>query len=232
MRRLWPLALLLSITACAGLEDSVRDLNRSLYRSWSGNDTPSQRRTVSGADSGEAVPCFSSETGLLYVSQTGRCAAGFTAVPAAEAERAFGGVGRDNDNAAGSTPQRNVAAATGGAMALCYEDRQGQIFEAASCPPGSRWINSAEAVSLRDAQQAGASWCYFAGRRLLYRSRACRPGDQTLDVAQAEAMWDTLPPDRRPRQRPAQASGGTEAVPPVQAAPRGGVSATPLPPTR
>lgn len=232
MKRLWPLALLLSIAGCAGLEDSVRDLNRSLYRSWSGNDTSPQRRTAAAAadSAAEAIPCFSADTGLLYVSQTGRCAAGFTAVPAAEAERAFGS--RGNDNAAASTLQREAKAPSDRAMALCYDDRQGQIFEAANCPPGSRWVNSAEATSLREAQQAGASWCYFSGRRLLYRSRACRPGDQTLNLAQADAMWDKLPPDRRPRQRPADAAGGTEAVPPVQAAPRGGVSATPLPPTR
>src|SRR5690606_1699717 len=159
---------------------------------------------------------------------TGRCAPGFAAVPAAEAERAFGTHNREGDNAAGSTLQPAAPAASG-TMALCYDSQRGQIFEAATCPPGSRWIDSAEAASLRDTQLAGASWCYFSGRRLLYRSRACRPGDQRLDVTQADAMWDKLPPERRPRQRPAETAGVDEAVPPVRAAPRGGVSAAPLP---
>lgn len=40
MTRYGGLALLLvALGGCAGFEDNVRDLNRSLYRTWSGNDT-------------------------------------------------------------------------------------------------------------------------------------------------------------------------------------------------
>ncbi len=226
------LALLLATAGCAGLEDSIRDLNRSLYRSWAGDDAEKQRPATAGAQAG-ATPCFSADTGLLYVSQTGRCATGFTPVAAAEAERAFGSSRQDDSTRTSAQPQTANAASAGmRGVALCYDDGQGQIFEAASCPSGSRWINSEEAASLRQAQLAGASWCYFADRRVLYRSGACRPGDQRLDVAQADALWEKLPPDRRPRQRPAEATGGAQAMPPVQAAPRGGVSATPLPARR
>lgn len=230
MQRLSCLALLLVLTGCAGFEDSVRDINRNLYRTWSGNDTRAARTPDTGSGSTETTPCFSADTGLLYVSQTGRCAAGYAAVPIAEAERAFGG--NRSGEATRSAPAQLPAATPAQpavASALCHDDNQGQVFEAASCPPGSRWVTAAEAASLQQAQLAGASWCYFSGRRLLYRSRACRPGDQSLSLAQADAMWDRLAPDRRPRQRPAETAGGVQAVPPVQAAPRGGVSATPLP---
>lgn len=231
--------LLMTLGGCAGFEDNVRDLNRSLYRTWSGNDTRSAKPGTSSSSTAEATPCFSADTGLLYVSQTGRCAAGYNPVPAAEAERAFG---RRATESAGTTtvarPQTPEAAAvappapSNAAQALCYDDSQGQVFEAESCPSGSRWVTAAEATSLQQAQLAGASWCYFSGRRLLYRSRACRPGDQSLSVAQADEIWERLTPDRRPRQRPAETAGGSQPVPPVQAAPRGGVSATPLPSSR
>ncbi len=232
MRRGGWLLLLLPLGACAGLEDNVRDLNRSLYRTWSGKDTRAARPETGLAATGESTPCFSAETGLLYVSQTGRCAAGYNPVPAAEAERAFG---RRSTASTGTAPQQ--AAQTPiptpeAAPALCYDDNQGQVFDAASCPAGSRWVTAAEAASIQQAQLAGASWCYFTGRRLLYRSRACRPGDQVLSVAQADAIWERLAPDRRPRQRPAETTGAAQPVPPVQAAPRGGVSATPLPSPR
>lgn len=231
------LLLLLTLGSCAGFEDNVRDLNRSLYRTWSGNDTRAARPEVtSSSTTAEATPCYSAETGLLYVSQIGRCAAGYNPVPAAEAERAFGRRATESTTTATTRPQTQTAtapaAASGGALALCYDDGQGQVFEAASCPPGSRWVTAAEASSIQQAQLAGASWCYFSGRRLLYRSRACRPGDQNLSVAQADEIWERLAPDRRPRQRPAETTGGAQPVPPVQAAPRGSVSATPLPSSR
>lgn len=225
------IALLLMLSGCAGLEDGVRDINRNLYRTWSGNDARAARpgTSVDANDAAEVSPCFSADTGLLYISQTGRCAAGYIAVPAAEAERAFSNR-RNSETTRTSSTLPPAATMPGAAMALCYDDGQGQIFEAAACPAGSRWVTTAEAASIQQAQLTGASWCYFSGRRLLYRSRACRPGDQSLSVAQADAMWEKLAPDRRPRQRPAEvAGGGVQAVPPVQAAPRGGVSATPLP---
>lgn len=234
MTRYGGLALLLvALGGCAGFEDNVRDLNRSLYRTWSGNDTRIAKPGTAAPSSTtvEATPCFSPETGLLYVSQTGRCAAGYNPVPAAEAERAFGRQPRETATTTRPQTETTPALPSDAGVALCYGDSQGQVSAAASCPPGSRWVTAAEAASLQQAQLAGASWCYFSGRRLLYRSRACRPGDQRLSVAQADAIWERLAPDRRPRQRPAEATGA-QPVPPVQAAPRGNVSATPLPSNR
>ena len=37
--------LLAGLTACSGMESSVRDLNRSLYRSWAGSDNRLGRNT-------------------------------------------------------------------------------------------------------------------------------------------------------------------------------------------
>lgn len=236
--------LLLGIAGCSGLEDSVRDLNRSLYRTWAGDDRGARPET---GGSGDLTPCFNSDSGLLYLSQTGRCAPGYAAIPIEQAASQFGstsGTRTTGRSAPEPTPlpQQTYAPATaarsapasaaGTGQALCYNDQQGQVFGAASCPPGSRWVTAAEAEALQQAQLAGASWCYFASRRVLYRSRACRPGDQTLDLAQADRLWETLAPDRRPRQRPAETSSGVQPVPPVQASPRGGVSATPLPAPR
>lgn len=239
--------MLLGFAGCSGLEASVRDLNRSLYRTWAGDDRPARAET--GGGGGEYTPCFSRESGLLYLSQTGRCAPGYAAIPIEQAASQFGTTSGSRTTGRSAPeppplPQQTYAPATaappatatapasgpaGTGQALCYNDQQGQVFGAASCPPGSRWVTAAEAEALQQAQLAGASWCYFASRRVLYRSRACRPGDQTLDVAQADRLWETLPADRRSRQRPAQTSGGVPPVPPVQASPRGGVSATPLP---
>lgn len=245
-RRAATILLLLGLVGCGGLEDSIRDVNRSLYRTWAGDDRPA--RPGSGS-SGELTPCFSSDSGLLYLSQTGRCAPGYAAIPIEQAASQFGSTSGSRTTGRSAPeptplPQQTYAPATSApaasstasaqpqGQALCYDDRQGQVFGATSCPAGSRWVTAAEAEALQQAQLAGASWCFFANRRVLYRSRTCRPGDQTLDVAQADKLWETLPPDRRPRLRPAETTGGVQPVPPVQASPRGGVSATPLPAPR
>lgn len=219
--------LLPGLAACSGLEDSVRDLNRSLYRTWAGDPRAERPDAVGG---GEYTPCFNAGSGLLYMSQTGRCAPGYVPVPIEQATQAYRGSGNERTASRTVEPETAVAAQSQSvAQALCYDERQGQVFGAASCPPGSRWVSTAEAASLQQAQLEGASWCYFASRRVLYRSRACRPGDQALDIAQADRLWTTLPADRRPNQRPSETAGGAQPVPPVQASPRGGVSATPLP---
>lgn len=276
MQRLcFSLALLLIIGGCAGLEDGVRDLNRSLYRTWSGNGTEKQRPTSAARDdTAEAIPCFSADTGLLYTSQTGRCAPGYAPIGSLEAQQRFQTAtqrepvaGRTRPEIAplpqqspqptrqaarpgiGSAPQSNVPpSGPGGApglpyavndarvgegiFALCYNDGTGHVFEAQNCPPGSRWINSEEAEALQRAQLADASWCFFPGRSVLYRSRACRPGDRRLNVAEADRVWETLPADRRTRNRPSATGGAAAPVPAMDAAPRGGVNATPLPPAR
>jgi hypothetical protein len=249
MRRAAPILLLLAALAgCGGLEGGLRDLNRGLYRTWSGNDghtgRPETAADAAGADAG--TPCFNMESGLMYVSQTGRCAPGYAPVAAEQAARAFAS-SADRAPVAGRggpdltpLPQQPAypRARAGGAdaaaperrLALCYNDTTGQIFEAEACPAGSRWIDSADAAAIQRASLDKANWCYFPARHLLYRSRACRPGDQTLTVAQADRVWDGLPADRRTRQRPSAAAvPPPQPVPPVDAAPRGGVNATPLP---
>ncbi|HEX6957673.1 MAG TPA: hypothetical protein VF194_06760 [Ferrovibrio sp.] len=222
---------LLGLAGCSGLGHSVRDLNRTLYHAWSGESGQSGRRPADGAEA-STTPCFSPETGLLYPSQTGRCAPGYTPIAQEQAERQFGAVKRSKGattQTAPSSVSANAAASSGGGSALCYNDTLGHVFEAPSCPSGSRWVTAAEAEALQRAQLTGASWCYYASRHLLYRSQACRPGDQVLDTAQADALWDKLPPERRPRTRPVETAGAVQPVPPIEASPRGGVSATPLP---
>lgn len=259
------LIFLAGLTACSGMENSVRDLNRSLYRGWAGNDNRPNRNTsaeeVTATASG--VPCFNSETGLLYTSQTGRCAPGYAPIGMDQAERQFtttrapvagraapeispipsrniaparsGSVPQSNTPPAGpsaysGTPYASNAARVGdNVYALCYNDSTGTVFEAPACPAGSRWINSDEAELLQRAQLAEASWCFFPTRSLLYRSRTCRPGDRRLTLAEANSVWETLPADRRTRQRPSETGGPIQPVPPADAAPRGGVNATPLP---
>lgn len=259
-------ALILLVAGLAGC-DNMRDLNRSLYRGL-GGETRSRPAEGGSTSSSAGTPCFSAETGLLYTSQTGRCAAGYAPIGETEAQRQFQTAARRAPVAGrgapeitplpqqaarpgiGSMPQSNVppsgpggvpsapyavnnARVGDGVFALCYNDSAGHVFEAQSCPPGSRWINTEEAELLQRAQLAEASWCFFPGRSVLYRSRACRPGDQKLNVAEADRVWDTLPADRRTRNRPSATGGGAGApIPAVDAAPRGGVNATPLPPTR
>lgn len=243
------LLALAALAGCGGVEGGLRDLNRSLYRSWSGDDGRAGRPETGSSDSaGADTPCFNAENGLMYVSQTGRCAPGYAAVALNQAEQAFGSsaarapvAGRGGPDLT-PLPQRSypparagtATAAAAGAperrLALCYNDSTGQIFESEACPAGSRWIDSADAEAIQRASLNQANWCYFPARHLLYRSRACRAGDQTLTVAQADKVWDGLPADRRTRQRPsAAAAPPPQPVPPVDAAPRGGVNATPLP---
>lgn len=250
----------IGLSAC----DSMRDLNRSLYRGLGGE---TRSRPVENTSSSAGTPCFSPETGLLYTSQTGRCAPGYAAIGADQAMQQFqtasqrtpvAGRGAPEITplpqtaarpALGALPQSNVppqgpggvpvtpypvneARVGDGVFALCYNDASGHVFEAQSCPRGSRWINSDEAELLQRAQLAEASWCYFPGRSVLYRSRACRPGDQKMNVAEADRIWETLPADRRTRSRPSATTGGIAPVPNMDAAPRGGVNATPLPAAR
>jgi len=267
-------ALILLTAGLAGC-DGMRDLNRSLYRGLGGEIRTRPSDTGGATSSSAGTPCFSAETGLLYTSQTGRCAPGYAPIAATDAQRQFqtqrapvAGRGapeitplpqQGQQQAArpgtapgiGALPQSNVSpsgpggipsqpyavndARVGeGVFALCYNDSAGHVFEAPSCPAGSRWINTEEAELLQRAQLAEASWCFFPGRSVLYRSRACRPGDQKLNVAEADRVWDTLPADRRTRNRPSATGGGAGApVPDMSAAPRGGVNATLLPaPTR
>ncbi|MFC3677553.1 hypothetical protein [Ferrovibrio xuzhouensis] len=245
-RRGLVLLVLAALAGCSGVEGGLRNLNRSLYQTWSGDDGRTGRpetATGEGADAG--TPCFNAENGLMYVSQTGRCAPGYAAIALDQAERAFGGstarapvAGRGGPDLT-PLPQQSYpparagttasAAPTDRRLALCYNDSTGQIFEAEACPSGSRWIDSADAEAIQRASLSRATWCYFASRHLLYRSRACRPGDQTLSVAEADRIWDGLPADRRTRQRPSATGGPLQPVPPVDAAPRSGVNATPLP---
>jgi len=261
------LLLAASLIGCSGLENSVRDLNRSLYRGMGGGSDRPRSTEVTASSAG--TPCFSADTGLLYTSQTGRCAPGYSAIGSEQAERQYQATtsrepvaGRGAPEIAplpqrslqpatrggiGNTPQANVPPSGGAAIgtvtpydsnparvgenvyALCYSDGSGHVFEAPSCPSGSRWINSEEAELLQRAQLAEATWCFYPDRRLLYRSRACRPGDQKLSLAEANQVWDTLPADRRTKTRPSETTGGVQPVPSMNAAPRGGVNATPLP---
>ncbi|MFN4310766.1 MAG: hypothetical protein ACK4FK_09270 [Ferrovibrio sp.] len=257
--------LLAGLTACSGMESSVRDLNRSLYRSWAGSDNRLGRNTSAEEASAVAtgVPCFNSDTGLVYTSQTGRCAPGYAAIGMEQAERQFtttrapvagrgapeiaplptrkaaparaGSIPQDNTPPSGPSPYSgsgyasNPARVGDGVYALCHNDSTGNVFEAQTCPAGSRWINSEEAELLQRSQLAEASWCFFQSRSLLYRSRACRPGDQKLTLAEANKLWETLPPDRRTKQRPSETGGGIQPLPPASAAPRSGVNVTPLP---
>jgi hypothetical protein len=254
--------LLLSVTVigCSGMENSVRDLNRSLYRGLGGE---ARTRPVESTSSSAGTPCFSADTGLLYTSQTGRCAPGYSPIGSEQAERQFQSAtsrepmtGRAApeirplpQRTIASVPQQNVPPAVAGSAgpparvnearvgegvyALCYNEASGHVFEAQSCPPGSRWINSEEAELLQRAQLAEATWCFYPDRRVLYRSRACRPGDRTLSLAEANQVWETLPADRRTRTRPSDTAGRPmQPVPEMQSAPRGGVNATPLPAPR
>jgi hypothetical protein len=258
--------LLGSLGGCGSMETGIRDLNKGLYRTFGGSSDTRSRPIDTSSSAG--TPCFSAETGLLYTSQTGRCAPGYTAIGADQAERQFQAstqrepvagrgapeiaplplrsVAPARSGTVGAQPQSNVPPAGPGGVpsqpyrsnearvgegifALCYSDSSGHVFEAQSCPQGSRWINSDEAELLQRAQLAEASWCFFPGRSVLYRSRACRPGDQKLNVAEADRVWETLPTDRRTRTRPSATTGGVAPVPAMDAAPRGGVNATPLP---
>ncbi|MEK9967752.1 MAG: hypothetical protein VW600_01365 [Ferrovibrio sp.] len=261
MRRGLAFALIILAGGLAGC-DSMRNLNRSLYQGLGGEI---RNRPVEGSTSSSAgTPCFSAETGLLYTSQTGRCAPGYAPIGSLEAQQQFQTAsqrapvaGRGAPEIAplpqqparpgiGALPQSNVppsgpggvpsvpyavndARVGEGIFALCYNDSSGHVFEAKSCPQGSRWINTGEAELLQRAQLAEASWCFFPGRSVLYRSRACRPGDQRLNVAEADRVWETLPADRRTRNRPSATGGGVAPVPAMDAAPRSGVNATPLP---
>ncbi len=228
------LAGLLGLAGCGGMEDGLRDLNRSLYRGIGGAERAGPNRSGGIA----TTACFNAESGLLYLSQTGRCAPGYVDIPASEAEKQF--ARRDGEPvqekspepAPGIQPPDSLRQA---GQALCYDDSRQLIFGADFCPPGSRWIDTPEAEALQRAALEKAVWCYYPSRRLLYRSRACRPGDQVLNVADADRLWAQLPADRKPRQRPdgAAASGGNQPplapVPQVQASPRGAVDAAPLP---
>jgi len=253
------LASVLALGGCGDVEKSMRDMNRSLYRSMGGETVRTPR---GGSGDGPLVACFNAETGLLYMSQTGRCAPGYANMDAAQAEPRLTLSQPDTRDAqraanaprqpapqapaavASALPQSAPASAPApGAFnadtirapgqALCYNDRTQQLFGADQCPPDSRWVNSEEAESLQRAALEVALWCYYPSRKLLYRSRACRPGDQALTVADADRVWSELSPDRRPRQRPAEARGsGLAPVPPAQAAPRGGIDSAPLPAPR
>jgi hypothetical protein len=269
MRRGQALALIFLVAALAGC-GSMRDLNRSLYQGL-GGEIRSRPSEAGSTSSSAGIPCFSADTGLLYTSQTGRCAAGYAPIGTLEAQQQFQTASQRAPVAGrgapeitplpqqttqparpgtatgiGSLPQSNVppsgpggvpsvpyavnnARVGEGIFALCYNDSSGHVFEAQSCPPGSRWINTEEAELLQRAQLAEASWCFFPGRSVLYRSRACRPGDQRLNVAEADRVWETLPADRRTRNRPSATAGGVAPLPAMDAAPRGGVNATPLP---
>ncbi|WP_341702792.1 hypothetical protein [Ferrovibrio sp.] len=251
MRPLLLLLVLAGLAGCSGLEDSVRDLNRNLYRSWAGDGDRQARGSGTTAGDGTAAEtaCFNADSGLLYTSRTGRCAPGYVPIGLDAAEREFGAAGNRAPVAGRAAPEiapllgSDVRPARAGGtptattgmtaperrLALCYNDTTGQIFEAEACPPGSRWIDSADAAALQRANLGSALWCYFPGRRLLYRSRACRPGDQALTLAEADRIWDDLPPERRTRTRPSATASNLQPVPPVDAAPRGGVKATPLP---
>ncbi|WP_428247011.1 hypothetical protein [Ferrovibrio sp.] len=259
------LAACLLLAGCGGMEDSIRDLNRSLYRGMGGSqERPSAAaRNASGA-SGPLTACLNTENGMLYFSQTGRCAPGYVDVPASDAERQLA---RRDSEASGSTasaqqqrrllplrdgplaPEQPAQPATPqvatlgsgiqppealrqSGQALCYDESRQQIFGADHCPPGSRWIDTPEAEALQRAALEQAAWCYFSGRRVLYRSRGCRPGDQVLALAEADKLWAELPADRKPRQRPSGGQPALAPVPQVQAAPRSGVDATPLPAPR
>lgn len=253
------LLILLALVGCGDMEKSMRDMNRSLYRSMGGETVRVPRGS---AGDGPLVACFNAETGLLYMSQTGRCAPGYANMDAAQAEPKLTLSQPDTRDAqrAANTPRQQQPAPSAGVVAsappatpsatpsqgsfnadairapgqaLCYNDRTQQLFGADQCPPDSRWVNSEEAESLQRAALEVALWCYYPGRKLLYRSRACRPGDQALTVADADRVWSELAPDRRPRQRPAEARGsGLAPVPPAQAAPRSGIDSTPLPAPR
>src|SRR3546814_5250796 len=85
------LLMLAALAGCSGVEGGLRNLNRSLYQTWSGDDGRTGRPetgTGEGADAG--TPCFNAENGLMYVSQTGRCAPGYAAIALNQAEQAFG----------------------------------------------------------------------------------------------------------------------------------------------
>lgn len=264
------LLLAVGLAGCSGMENSIRDMNRSLYRGMGGGSDRPRLSDSTAASDRPVTPCFNAEAGLLYLSQTGRCAPGYSPVGTDMAERQFQAsnsrapvAGRGapeitpiqprtyqpaTRGGIGSTPQANVPPGGGAAIgtitpydsnparvgegvyALCYNDSSGQVFEAQACPPGSRWINTEEAQLLQRAQLTEAIWCFYADRRVLYRSRACRPGDQKLSVAEANQVWDTLPTDRRTRTRPSETPNAVQApVPTMNPVPRSGVNATPLP---
>lgn len=232
------------------MESSIRDLNRSLYRGIHGE--PDRGPRSYAGSSGEVASCFNAESGLLYATLTGRCAPGYAMIPADAAMEQ-----RNRPLAAGTPPSGNApsrpAPQTASAplpsageaapfdrtalalpgQALCFDPARQELFGADTCPPGSRWTDSAEAEAIQRAALEQSQWCYFSSRRVLYRARGCRPGDQAVQLAEADRLWTQLPADRRPRQRPSESRGsGLAPVPPAQAAPRPGVNATPLPAPR
>ncbi len=237
-RRAYALIALLLLTGCGGLEDNLRDINRSLYRGMGGK---ADARISAPGTGAVLASCFNPDTGTLYPSQTGRCAPGYTAIPFSEAEQRFMA---SQEPPPPAQPQQRVARATLPAepqqqqppaylrqegQALCYDDARQQIFGADQCPPGSRWIDTPEAEALQRAALEQAMWCYYPSRHLLYRSRACRPGDRALPLAEAETLWAQLPAANKPRQRPGDSQRNLAPVPQVQSAPRGSIDATPLP---
>jgi len=240
MRNRWLAWLLLPLLgACSGVEGNLRDLNKSLYRSIGGDRPPIVQRAGGGS---VLANCFNADTGMLYPSQTGRCAPGYSAIPLSEAEqqllrREEAPAGREvarqslPPTTAAAVPQPSESLRADG-QALCYDDRSQTIFGADQCPPGSRWIDTPEAEALQLAALQQAQWCYFSGRRLLYRARACRPGDAVLDVAAADQLWNELPGNLKPRERPGARQRNLDPVPKVQAAPRGRIDASPLPAPR
>ena len=237
------LIAVLLLAGCGGLEGNLRDINRSLYRGMGGK---AESRPASQGIGAVLASCFNPDTGTLYPSQTGRCAPGYTAIPFSEAEQRFM-ASQEPPPPPPSPQQQRVARAAlpaeqqqtqqqqppaylrADGQALCYDDAKQQIFGADQCPPGSRWIDTPEAEALQRAALEQAMWCYYPSRRLLYRSRACRPGDRALPLAEAESLWAQLPVANKPRQRPTEAQRNLAPVPQVQAAPRGGIDATPLP---
>lgn len=239
-------ALVLFVAGCGNVEGGLRDFNKTLYRSMGG-----ERQNLGRPGGGGPViaNCFSSESGMLYPSKTGRCATGYTVIPLTEAEQQIL-ARREQEAAAARQPATRPAAAPqtatsaappspppvgslrGDGQALCYDDRTQTIFGAEQCPPGSRWIDTPEAEALQRAALEQAQWCYFSSRKLLYRARACRPGDAVLDLASAERLWADLPAASKPRQRPSEPQRALAPVPKVDAAPRGRIDATPLPAPR
>lgn len=242
-RRAFVLLAVLLLAACGGLENNLRDWNRSLYQGMGGKR---ETRITSQGIGSVLASCFNPDNGTLYPSQTGRCAAGYIAIPFSEAEQRYlasqepppaaapparsARAGLPADTA--SLPQQPPAYLRAEGQALCYDDSKQQIFGADQCPPGSRWIDTPEAEALQRAALDQAMWCYYPARRLLYRSRACRPGDRALPANEAETLWAQLPAGNKPRQRPSDSQRNLAPVPQVQSAPRGSIDATPLPAPR
>lgn len=170
------------LAGCGGMEDSIRDLNRSLYRGIGGaQERPSAAaRNASGA-SGPLTACLNTENGMLYFSQTGRCAPGYIDIPASDAERQLARRDADTSGSTAAAPQqRRLLPLREGPLPAEPQPGQPATPQVATLGAG---IQPPEAL-----RQSGQALCYDDSRQQIFGADQCPPGSRWIDTPEAEAL--------------------------------------------